>query len=105
LLQACRQHAFGGHQQLRLRTESAFEPNLPADFGANRPSALVGDALGNGAGRHAPRLEHDDRAILHQRRRQARRFSGARLGGDDNRPRSSNGIDDAVDERVDREGI
>ena len=88
-----------------MGTKPAFEANLPADFAADRPIPLVGDALRNRASGHAPRLQQDDGTVFDQRRRHARRLAGARLGRDDNCPRSPNSVGDGVDERIDWEGI
>jgi hypothetical protein len=105
LLEARRQHPLGGHQQVRARAESPFESNLPADLGADRPAALVGDTLRDGARRHAPGLQHDDRPIGEECRRHARRLAGSGLRGDDDGTRSPKGIGNRVDEGVDGKRI
>jgi hypothetical protein len=105
LLEARRQHAFGGHQQSRLRTETPLESNLPADLAAYGPPPLVSDALGDGAGRDTPRLQQDQGAVGGKRRRHARRLARARLCRDDNGTRSPKTIGDRIDERIDRKGF
>ena len=64
LLQPRRQHAFGRDEQLRSRTESALEADLPADLLADRPPAFRRDALRDGARGHAARLQQDQRAVV-----------------------------------------
>ena len=88
-----------------MRTEPAFEANLPADLAPDRPIPFVGDPLGNRASRDTPRLQQDDGTVFDQRGRDARRLTGAWLGCDDNRPRSPNGVGDGVDEGIDWERI
>jgi hypothetical protein len=79
LLQARGQHAFGGDEQLRARAESLFQPDLPADLAADRPAALVGDALRDGTRGDAARLKQDQRAVVDQRRRNASGLAGSGL--------------------------
>ena len=103
-LQARGQDPFGDDEDARLRAESALEAHLPADLAAERPPVLVGDARRNRARGDASGLQQDDRAVPHERRRHARRLSGARGRGDDGGPRAAHVIDYLVDVGIDRKG-
>ena len=102
-LQARGQHAFGDDEQLRVRGEAALEANLPADLAAEGPAAFAGDPRRDGARGDTPRLQEDDRAVRHQRRRHARRLSGAGRGGDDHGAAPADVIDDPIDVGIDWE--
>ena len=101
-LEPRRQHPFGGDQEPRVGSEAPFEPDLPADLAADRPAPLVCDALRDGAGSDASRLQQDDRAIVYQGGWDAGRLPGPGLCGDDDRARPARGVDNLADERVDR---
>ena len=70
-----------------------------------RPALLVGDAPRRCARRHAPRLQHDDRPVVDQRRRHARGLAGAGRGGDDDRAARAGRARISVDERVNWKGF
>ncbi len=84
-LQPRGQDPFGDDEQPGVRGEAAFEPDLPSDLAANGPSLLLGDARRDGARRHPSRLQQDDRAGGHQRRRHPRAFARTRRGRQDQR--------------------
>ena len=102
-LQPRGQDAFGDDEQAGVGAEAPLETHLPADFAAERPAALVGDARRDRACGHAARLQQDDRAVRDQRRRNSRRLAGAGRRGNDRRARTAYPFDDAGDERVYRE--
>ena len=80
-----------------IESKTTFEPNLPTDLMAQGPAALVGDALRDRTRGHTTRLQQDDRPLGEQGRRNTRRLSSARLGGDDDRTGRLHGIDDRGD--------
>ena len=51
-LQPRGQDAFGSDEEPGLGAEAAFETHVPANLASNRPAALGGDVLGDGAGGH-----------------------------------------------------
>ena len=63
LLQPRGQDAFGGDEQPRVAREAPIEPDVPADFAAERPALLVGDAPRDRARGHAPRLQQQHRPV------------------------------------------
>ena len=83
LLQAGRQNPFRGDEQSCARREPSLEPDVPAHLLPEGPALLVGDAPRHGSRRYAAWLQQDDRAVLHQRRRDTRGLAGARRRGDD----------------------
>jgi len=86
---------------LKAAQDRIFEANLPADFPPDRPAALVGDPGGDGARGDAPRLQKNQRPVVRERGWDPGCLTGARLSGDDQRPRSPNAVDDLGDERID----
>ena len=96
------QDAFGDDEQPRIVRETVIETDLPADLTAERPAALGRDPGGDRPRGQTPRLKQDDGAVGRERRRHARGLARARRGGDDDRSRPPQIVDDAIDERVDR---
>ena len=103
LLQPRGQDAFGGDQQPRVarpnrRSNRTCQPTSRAD----RPAALVRDALRDGARGDAPRLQQDDRAVG-AAAPAARASSCRRRAGPSRRPHANaSGAGNRVDERIDR---
>ena len=97
------QHAFGGDEQPRFDAEPALESNLPPDLAAERPAALLRDAVRNRTCRHAPGLQQHHRRIVGERRRHTSSLASAGLRGDDEGARTSNVVDDRRDKRIDWE--
>ncbi len=60
LLEASGQDALGRDQQPRRRLKAPLEPDVPADFSANRPPAFEGNPMRDGSRRDASGLEEDD---------------------------------------------
>ncbi len=102
-LHARREDAFGDDEQACVRAEAALEADLPTDLAAERPSALGGNPCGDRARGHAPRLKQDDGTVGQQRRRHTRGFAGAGRGGHDGGTRSPDGVEDRIEEWIDRE--
>ena len=105
MLEARAQHAFGRDEQAGGVGEAAFEPDLPSDFPADRPAALVRNSVRDGSRRHAPRLQEDERPSVKQGRRNPRGFPCARLRRDDERTRLPQIGDDLRKEGVDRKDV
>ena len=103
LLQPGRQDAFGGQQHPGVRTELPLEADVPADFAAERPAALVGDAARDRPRRDASRLQHDDRAVRGERGRHARRLARTWRRRQHQRPSLPDEREDFRDESVDRQ--
>ena len=76
-LQPPREHALGRDEQPRLLREALLEAHLAAHLLAERPAVLGGDAPGDRARRHPPRLKQEHRPVGRQERRDARRLSRA----------------------------
>ena len=83
LLEPGGQDAFGRDQEPCRLLKPALEADVPTDLAADRPPAFEGDPMRDRTGRDAPRLEQNDRAILDERRRHSRRFSGSGLSSHD----------------------
>ena len=75
LLQAARSGCLRSRTGRACRPRTPLEPDVPADFAAERPALLLGDPPRHRPRRDAPRLQHDDRSVRRQRRRHARRLS------------------------------
>src|SRR5690606_32193333 len=82
---------------------ASIESDVPADLAPDRPPALFRDAPGDGARRHAARLQQQDGPGTDERRRHARRLSGAWRGGHDNGAAFIDTRDDISQARVNRE--
>ncbi len=98
------ENAFGDDEQTRVGAEAPLEADLPADLAAERPPALGGNPRGNRARRHAPGLKQDDGTVGQERRRHACGLAGAWRGGHDGGTRSPDGVEDRIEERIDRQG-
>ena len=101
LQQPRRQHAFGREEHLGLAREVAIEPHVPPDLAAHRPAALLSHARGHRPRGHSPRLKHQHRAVLAQRRRHPRRLARAGRRRDHGRAMRAHRLDDLGQERVD----
>ena len=78
LLQPRGQDSFGGKEHARVGAELPLEPDVPADFLADPPALLLGNAARHRACRDTPRLEHDDWSVHRKRGRHASGLSGPR---------------------------
>ena len=101
LLQSRGQDAFGDDEQPSVARELAIKSDVPSDFAPDRPTALFGNAPGDGTRGHSPRLQKNDRAGLNKRRRNARRLAGTRRGGNHDRATAYQAIAHVADVRVD----
>ncbi len=79
-LQPRGQNTFGGQQHARVRSELSLEAHLPSDFPADGPALLARDSSRDVARGNPARLQHDDRSINGQRRRNSRRLASSRRG-------------------------
>ena len=78
LLEVGGQDAFGDDEEARVRGELPLETDVPADFAADGPAALVGDAPRHRSRRDAPRLQQQHAPAIDERRRHSRGLAGAR---------------------------
>ena len=104
-LQARGQNPFGRHQNARGFREFTIEANVPARLFAQRPPALRRDPPRERSRGESPRLQHDDGALLGERRGHARRLSSARRRDDDGGAMFANQLANRVEVRVDGEGV
>ena len=102
LLQPGGQDAFGREQHPCVRTELPLEADVPADFAAQRPAAFGRDTPRDRPRRHAARLQHDDRTVRGQRRRDARGLARPGVRGQHQGPSLPDQRKDVRNERIDR---
>ena len=103
VLQVCGEDAFGDHEEARVSSEVALEPDVPAHLAADRPAPFIRDPSRHRASGHATRLQQQHTAVAGERRRHARRLAGAGRGDEHGGPVAFQGDADFVDERINRQ--
>ena len=105
-----REHALGDDLDARARANEALQAHAQADGLADLLAQARGHARGRRARGEAARLEHDDLArlrerLVEQRERNPRRLAGARRGDQHRARRGPQGLGQARQRLVDRQGV